>query len=37
MLQDLVVAAVGDALASARKTAEDKLARVTGGLKLPGL
>jgi len=37
MLQDLVVAAVGDALANARQTAEDKLARVTGGLRLPGM
>lgn len=37
MLQDLVVAAVGDALANARQTAEGKLARVTGGLKLPGM
>jgi hypothetical protein len=37
MLQDLVVAAVGDALASARQTAEDKLTRVTGGLRLPGM
>jgi len=37
MLQDLVVAAVGDALANARRTAEEKLARVTGGLQIPGL
>jgi nucleoid-associated protein EbfC len=37
MLQDLVVAAVGDALANARKTAEEKLARVTGGFQIPGL
>ncbi len=37
MLQDLVVAAVGDALANARTTAEDKLAGVTGGLQIPGL
>jgi DNA-binding YbaB/EbfC family protein len=37
MLQDLVVAAVGDAMASARRTAESKLARVTGGLRIPGL
>ena len=37
MLQDLIVAAVGDALASARRTAEDKMARVTGGLRTPGL
>jgi DNA-binding YbaB/EbfC family protein len=36
MLQDLIVAAVGDALANARRTAEDKMSRVTGGLRLPG-
>lgn len=37
MLQDLIVAAVGDALANARKTGEDKMARVTSGLRIPGL
>jgi nucleoid-associated protein EbfC len=37
MLQDLIVAAVGDALANARKTAEDKMSRVTSGLRIPGL
>jgi hypothetical protein len=37
MLQDLVVAAVGDALANARGVAEQKVARVTGGLRIPGL
>lgn len=37
MLQDLVVAAVGDALATARRTAEEKMARVTSGLRIPGL
>jgi len=37
MLQDLVVAAVGDALMNARSTAEQKLARVTGGLQIPGM
>jgi len=37
MLQDLVVAAVGDALAQARRTAEEKLGRVTGGLRIPGM
>jgi hypothetical protein len=36
MLQDLVVAAVAEALAQARKAGEEKLARVTGGLRLPG-
>jgi DNA-binding YbaB/EbfC family protein len=37
MLQDLIVAAVGDALHQARRTAEEKLSRVTGGLRIPGL
>ena len=37
MLQDLVVAAVNDALRSARETAEQKLSAVTGGLRIPGL
>lgn len=36
MLQDLVLAAVGDALAQAKRTAEERLARVTGGLRIPG-
>ncbi|CAN5736143.1 YbaB/EbfC family nucleoid-associated protein [soil metagenome] len=37
MLQDLVTAAVNDALRRARETAEEKMARVTGGLRLPGM
>ncbi|MBA3778540.1 MAG: YbaB/EbfC family nucleoid-associated protein [Chloroflexi bacterium] len=37
MLQDLVTAAVNDALRSARDTAEQKLAAVTGGMTIPGL
>jgi DNA-binding YbaB/EbfC family protein len=37
MLQDLIVTAVGDALHQARRTAEEKLSRVTGGLRIPGL
>jgi hypothetical protein len=37
MLQDLVVAAVNDALRSSRDLAEQKMAAVTGGLKIPGL
>ena len=36
MLQDLVVAAVNDALRASRELAESKMAAVTGGLKLPG-
>jgi len=37
MLQDLVVAAVNDALAGAKSEAEQRMAAVTGGLRLPGL
>ena len=37
MLQDLVVAAVNDALRASREVAEEKMAAVTGGLKLPGM
>jgi DNA-binding YbaB/EbfC family protein len=37
MLQDLVVAAVNDALRSSRQIAEEKMAAVTGGLRLPGM
>ena len=37
MLQDLIVAAVNDALRSSRSVAEEKMAAVTGGLKLPGM
>jgi DNA-binding YbaB/EbfC family protein len=37
MLQDLVLAAVNDGLGNARKLAEQKMAAVTGGLRIPGL
>ncbi len=37
MLQDLVVAAVNDALRASRALAEEKMAAVTGGLRLPGM
>ncbi len=37
MLQDLVTAAVNDALHRVKQTAEEKMARVTGGLRLPGV
>jgi DNA-binding protein YbaB len=37
MLQDLIVAAVNDALRASREIAEGKMAAVTGGLKIPGL
>ena len=36
MLQDLVVAAVNDALGASRRLAEEKMAAVTGGLRIPG-
>ena len=35
MLQDLIVAAVNDALRSSKQVAEEKMAAVTGGMKLP--
>ena len=37
MLQDLVLAAVNEALGAARRTAEQKMAAVTGGLRIPGM
>jgi DNA-binding YbaB/EbfC family protein len=37
MLQDLVVAAVNDALRASRELAEEKMTAVTGGLKIPGM
>ena len=37
MLQDLIVAAVNDALRASRQIAEEKMAAVTGGLRIPGL
>src|SRR3712207_4718806 len=37
MLQDLVVAAVNDALRASRELAEQKMGAVTGGLRLPGM
>ena len=37
MLQDLVVAAINDALGSSRALAESKMAAITGGLRLPGM
>src|SRR5215208_4901490 len=35
MLQDLIIAAVNDGLRRIRETAEEKMSRVTGGLRLP--
>jgi DNA-binding YbaB/EbfC family protein len=37
MLQDLVTAAVNDALNNVKQVTEEKMSRVTGGLSLPGL
>jgi hypothetical protein len=37
MLQDLVIAAVNDALRASRELAEQKMSAVTGGLRLPGM
>ena len=37
MHQDLVVAAVNDALRTSRELAEQKMSAVTGGLRLPGM
>ncbi len=37
MLQDLVLAAVNDALRASRELAESKMDAVSGGLRLPGM
>ena len=37
MLQDLVLAAVTDALAQAKKAEEERMARITGGMRIPGM
>jgi DNA-binding YbaB/EbfC family protein len=37
MLQDLIVAAVNDALRAARELGEAKMGAVTGGLRMPGM
>ena len=37
MLQDLVVAAVNDALRASREVAKQKMDAVTGGLRIPGM
>ena len=37
MLQDLVVAAVNDAIRASRAVEQEKMAAVTGGLRLPGM
>jgi DNA-binding YbaB/EbfC family protein len=37
MLQDLILAAVVDALSQAKNAEETKMARITGGLRIPGM
>ena len=37
MLQDLVCSAVNTALTTARETAAGEMAKITGGMKLPGM
>ena len=37
MLQDLVIAAVNEGLRKAQQLMADEMAKVTGGLKIPGL
>ena len=37
MLQDLVTAAVNDTLRKVKQVTEEKMARVTGGLRIPGM
>ena len=37
LLEDMVLAAVSQALEKSRQLAQEEMAKVTGGLKLPGL
>jgi DNA-binding YbaB/EbfC family protein len=37
MLQDLVVAAVNEALSRSKAMMEEEMGKITGGLKMPGL
>ena len=37
MLEDMVTAAVKDALNNATQTASEKMGRITGGMNIPGL
>ncbi len=37
MLQDLIVAAVNEALKKAKEMREEELASLTGGIKIPGM
>ena len=37
MLQDLITAAINDGVHQVKQAAQEKMARVTGGLRIPGL
>ena len=37
MLQDMIIAAVNEALRTAETTMEEEMGRITGGLSMPGL
>ena len=37
VLQDMIRLAANDALSQVRKNSEDKLSKVTGGMKIPGM
>jgi len=37
MLQDLIVAAVNEAIRKAQDMAKEEMAKITGGLSIPGL
>jgi len=37
MLQDLILAAINEAMETAQKMASDKMGAITGGLNIPGL
>lgn len=37
MLQDLIIAAINEASAVADKTSEEEMAKITGGMNIPGL
>jgi nucleoid-associated protein EbfC len=37
MLQDLILAAINDALNRSREMVSDEMAKLTGGMKIPGL
>jgi hypothetical protein len=37
MLQDLILAAVNEAMETAQKLASDKMSEITGGMNIPGL